>query len=265
MNRDVTTAYGAALVLIACAIAWVFFNAKSLADPGAKSDPPGGFSALPLPPVAPDRQAVAGRLLSALSERDIFSAEADEVYQSAGLVAAEVAPPVRLEPVAAPAQNRDGASVAFPIAQVPIQTDPIQGAPIQAAPLQTSPIQSSLIPTGPSQPAPLQTGPIVTRPLMPPQPQMQPLPGQRYIQAPPQRYLPPGRQAVAGQLYLRLRGVVPHPIDGVRALISFPNGQVVSAALGNQIDGWQIVRIGRASVTLVSPAGQLTELRLPGY
>jgi len=222
MTRDdKANAIGFAIILLVGVCVWAVFAASWLADPGQPQNARQADAALPLPPQSPDRSEIAERMIASLSERDIFRA-AGEASEEQLLARAQVAPPVRLEPVSAPSRTT----------------------------------RQSITRTTPT-PAPAQNAParVQREPTQRPAPQ--------YITRAPAASLPTFRQQQIGEPPLpKLRGIVPHPVDGIRALLGVSTGQVVSAALGNRVGGWQVVRLGSSSVTLVSPNGRVQELRL---
>ncbi len=231
MNRDLGYAVIAMLSLTSLAAVWALLNPTVVADPSGRKTNKSAIAALPVIPQKPDASAARERALAVLSARDLFEAsEPADIASLRRLTKASVAPPVQLNPVqAVPRALSGNARIPAPVLPAPqaLSAAPIPAQPLQPAPVYAQPIQ---------QPAP------------------------QYVQPPR-----PQQQVQQQRFPLTLRGVFPNQQDGGRALVAIPDGRIVSTGLGGVIAGWQVLRIGNASVTLQARGGQMVELRMPGY
>lgn len=232
MNRDVTTAAIAAFGLISLAGIWALFNAERLADPGGADGARPAQTSLPVPPKLPDRSVARRQAEAVFASRDLLRGEESGSESQPRLAVAKIDPPVRLDPVTAPLEQR-------------LRTRPVP------------PPRTAII--APPQPAP--SPQTVIRPTAPPTPAASVI--ERYQRPPPE---PQPMQPINPDApSIRLRGIVPHPVDGVRVLLAISDGRIVTASLGAQVEGWQVVKIGQTSVTLLARNGRAVELRMLGY
>ena len=236
MNRDVLTAAIAAFSLLSLAGLWALYSAESLADPGGTDQAKPAITSLPVPPKLPDRSAARARAEALFAETQLMRGKDDIVAGQRRLATAKINPPVRLDPVTAPPERR-----------------------LRARP---APPRTAVIAPPPAQP-PRPVAPAQTVVLPAPTPTPSPAAIERYQQPPAQPQ--PILTARPDTPSIRLRGIVPHPTDGVRVLLAISDGRIVTASLGAQVEGWQVVKIARTSVTLQARNGRAVELRMLGY
>ena len=240
MNRDVLTAAIAAFSLLSLAGLWALFSAERLADPGGTDQATPAITSLPVPPKLPDRSAARMRAEALFAEAQLMRGKDDIVAGQRRLATAKINPPVRLDPVTAPPERR------------------LRARP---APPRTAIIAPTPQPPPPQPPRPVAPAQTVVLPAPIPTPSADAI--ERYQQPPPQpQPILPARPDTPS---IRLRGIVPHPTDGVRVLLAISDGRIVTASLGAQVEGWQVVKIARTSVTLQARNGRAVELRMLGY